>query len=273
MKNILISTGAQVANFERGNGAPVVFVHGALADARMWNSHCSILAGNYHAISFTQRYFGHIFSPVDELHPFGITTHRDDLIAFVEAIAKEPVHLVGWSYGSDIALSAVIKAPALFRSLFLYEPGFPGYCNPAQLEVFAADAGAMFGPIFAAVSRNDLEEGVRLLIDGSGGRHGYYASQHPEIQNQQLENAHTLKLQLAQAQPPEITVADLNRIAIPAMVAYGENTRALFRVVTQAAQAAIPGCQAEVIKDATHMLPMEDPERFSQLVGNFLQNL
>ncbi|WP_239660660.1 alpha/beta fold hydrolase [Aeromonas hydrophila] len=58
--------------------------------------------------------------------PFGLETHAGDLLALLAQLACGPVHLVGWSYGADVALTAALQAPERVRSLYLVEPGCPG---------------------------------------------------------------------------------------------------------------------------------------------------
>src|SRR5215211_5719520 len=41
-----------------GRGPPVLFLHGAPGDWRMWRRHCAALSARFRAISYTQRYFG-----------------------------------------------------------------------------------------------------------------------------------------------------------------------------------------------------------------------
>lgn len=51
----------------------------------------------------------------------------------------------------------------------------PSYVSDeAALARFGEDAQAMFGPIFEAAGRGDMEEAIRRLIDGSGERAGYF---------------------------------------------------------------------------------------------------
>ncbi|QRM31421.1 alpha/beta fold hydrolase [Microvirga sp. VF16] len=71
--------------FDVGDGPPILFLHGALGDLRTWQGHSEILSGRYRCIGYTQRYFGRV-SWRDEGPPFGVTTHAEDLLAFIEAL-------------------------------------------------------------------------------------------------------------------------------------------------------------------------------------------
>lgn len=257
-----------------GQGPPVVFLHGALADCRMWQQHQAALADDYTAIAYTQRYFGPQPWGSDWPH-FGVAAHAADLIGFLRELNAGPVHLVAWSYAGHIALAAALEQPELFQSLFIYEPGVPTYVSdPAELEAFAADANAMFGPVFEAVqSRGDPLESVRRLINGSGYQPGYFDTQPQERQKLQLDLARTLPLQLAQSAPPVITCEQLGALALPTCIAHGALTRPLFSIVSQAAARCIPNCRYRVIPGTNHMWPDEDPAGFTTAILDFLQNL
>lgn len=266
--------GALLHYAAEGQGPAVVFLHGALADYSMWNPHRAVMAASYRAISYTQRYFGP--TPwASDWPPFGIHTHSNDLVQFLQRLAAGAVHLVAWSYAGHIALNVALLHPELISSLFIYEPGVPTYVtDPAELEAFAADAGAMFGPVFDAVqSRGDNEEGVRRLLDGSGQRSGYFDAQPPARKELQMANAQTMPLQLAQTSPPVITCEQLGTLSMPTCIAQGEVTRPLFAIVSRAAARCIPNCRHLVVSGAGHMWPDEDPVAFTTAVVDFLKDL
>src|SRR5690606_9238330 len=102
---------------ERGQGEPLVLVHGAPSDCRVWQPHCELLAVRHRAIAYTQRYFGR-GEWQQGWPPFGVRTHADDLVAVLKHVG-EPAHVVAWSYGAHVALVAASEAPQLFRSVFV----------------------------------------------------------------------------------------------------------------------------------------------------------
>ncbi|MCL4302265.1 MAG: alpha/beta hydrolase [Anaerolineae bacterium] len=268
--NYMTVNGIIIPYMTRGQGEPVVFVHGALADYRMWLPHYETMPADYQAIALTQRYFGESSLPT-EPHEFGIGVHAHDLAAFIENLALGPVHLVAWSYGADVALNVAVHRPDLLKSLFIYEPGFPSYVeNEQKLEQFGQDAQEMFGPVFAAVAGGNIREGVEKLMDGSAQKPGYFEAQSDLIRQQQLENAHTLPLQLSQLAPPILRKEDLRRTTLPVCVSWGEKTRPLFRIVTEAAAANLSNCERIIVTNVGHLFPLEEPAQFVVHLLNFL---
>ncbi|MBC8950348.1 MULTISPECIES: alpha/beta fold hydrolase [Xenorhabdus] len=248
---------------------PLLFLHGALADSYMWHQHMIELEDTVSPIALSLRHFG----GSAKVGNFGIETHANDVIEVIRKIGCSPLHLVAWSYGADVALLAVLKAPELFRSLFLYELGYPSYLTKDELALFMVDAQAMFGPLFALIGKRKLTEMVEILIDGSGNQKGYFASQPEAVRMAQLAQADTVIKQLNQNEKPDISVNVLGTIKLPVHVAYGEYSRPLFQLVSVSAARNIPNCQSEIITGMTHMFPIEQPAVFSARIKNFIRNV
>ncbi|WP_243887575.1 alpha/beta fold hydrolase [Aeromonas dhakensis] len=150
---------------QAGSGEPLLLIHGALANHTLWLEHIEQLSQHYTVYAPTLRHFGEAGTE----GPFGLETHAGDLLALLAQLACGPIHLVGWSYGADVALTVALQAPERVRSLYLVEPGCPGVLDEQGLAAFMTDAGAMFGPVFGQVEAGQLQEAVATLIDGSGG--------------------------------------------------------------------------------------------------------
>lgn len=265
--------GARLPLVVRGEGPTVVFLHGALTDLRMWDRHAATISDRYRAVCYTQRYFG--TAPWgSDWPPFGVHTHSADLVQLLVALGGGPVHLVAWSYAGHAALDVAVRRPDLVESLFIYEPGAPTYVSdPAELAELAADANAMFGPIFEAVQvHGDDALAVRRLLDGSGQAPGYFDAQPPDRRDMQMDNARTMPLLLSQPAPPAITCAQLGRLSMPVCIAHGERTRPVFGVPSRAAARCIPHGRHLVVPGATHMWPDESPEAFTAAVVDFLES-
>jgi pimeloyl-ACP methyl ester carboxylesterase len=111
---------------EQGQGRPVVFVHGAITDRRVWEGQREAVTAHNRFIALTMRYFGTDPWP-DAGANYSMKTHTDDLVAFIQNLNAGPVDLIGWSYSGPIALLVAVQHPELVRSLFLDEPSTPGF--------------------------------------------------------------------------------------------------------------------------------------------------
>ena len=67
--------------------------------------------------------------------------------------------------------------------------------------------------------------------------------------------------------------ADLARIAVPTLLIAGEeDTNAPLKTMTRMAE-AIPGARLEVLRGIGHLAPLECPDRFADIVRQFLAEL
>lgn len=265
--------GTDLTVSDTGAGAvPVVFVHGAVTDLRMWDEHRALLGSSYRSIASTLRYHGRPVAQCAGM-PYGVRTHANDLIALLDALAVGPVHLVAWSYSGQVAFDGALRRPDLFRSLFVYEPGVPSYVRDAhEIKHHAEDAVAAFTPIFGAVHEGDMEKALRLLIEASSQSPGYFERQPAQAKAIQIDNAHTLaRLLLEQEAPPAIGADELGRLSMPVAVGYGAESRPLYSIVSRAAQQAIPGNAHFVIPGGNHMWPQDCPADFVSRLTQFIE--
>ena len=116
---------------EQGEGETVVLVHGSNSDHRIWDEHRPILARHCRVITLSQRYFGK--DPwLDTGEKFSMSTHADDLAAFVTGLGIGPVTIVGWSYGGGVALAMAKLNPALVKRMFLFEPSLATFVTAPE---------------------------------------------------------------------------------------------------------------------------------------------
>jgi pimeloyl-ACP methyl ester carboxylesterase len=104
-----------------GDGPPVVFIHGATATGEFeWGRLAARLAPRYRCIMPDLRGHGRsAFRPSD-------TTGEDiraDLLHLIDHLGLDQPHIVGFSYGSEIALMLELARPGTAASLVLISPG------------------------------------------------------------------------------------------------------------------------------------------------------
>jgi pimeloyl-ACP methyl ester carboxylesterase len=263
--------GVRLPYVEQGSGKPVVLVHGAVADLRVWEPVREALAQNHRVIAYTQRYFGAAPWP-DEGKAFSVATHADDLAKFVTYLNAGPVHLVGWSYGGTVAAVAAVNNPRLVASLVLYEPALGTVLVPESPEAkqAAAERAPMFGPAVAASNAGDHVQATLRLIEGVFQLPPGEAARQPEQwQAMWRDNARTVPLLFA-APPPAATCDMLQGFTKPTLVLIGEETKSFFPVIAERVRACIPGAERVILSGVNHDAPVRDPAGFSAVVSQFV---
>lgn len=253
-----------------GSGEPLLLVHGALADLRIWHPVQMILAESFEVYSFSQRYFG-LSTDYRAVNPFGYQTHAEDLCQFIDTQIQQPCHVVAWSYGADVALLAAKMKPSFFKSAFLYELGRHTHLKVNEdWEVYNKDLKKMLDPLPTLLEELKIEQGVEALVDALAGQEGYFASQKAVNVQIQLENSETLFLQLKQSKSIEVACEDIHQFNFKCCFVRGKQTRDVFRIATDRAAECSRYGSHMVLQDSGHMLPLQAPEHFAEQVKRFL---
>lgn len=203
----------------------------------------------------------------DNGEQFGVATHADD----IEALDLGAVHLVGWSYGGNVATSVALANPDLVQSLILFEPALGSMVKQGEAGDAAREAaGTMFGTVTTAVEAGDADEATRLLIEGvfqlpPGGFEG----QPTEVRAMQLENARTMPL-LWSTHLGEVTCDMLGSFDKPTLIVYGAESNAYWPHIAGTMDECVP--QAGVITQpaVTHDGPVRDPAGLATIIEDFV---
>lgn len=106
-----------------GKGSPVVLLAGGRWDMQSFSQPAAVLSGNHLVIRM--EHFNVQYATDGKVLPSGYSLQQES-----EAIArtldsleiKEPVAVIGWSYGALIAMDFALNHPRRIRQLILYEP-------------------------------------------------------------------------------------------------------------------------------------------------------
>lgn len=260
---------AKLSYVDEGQGAPVLFVHGAISDMRAWDPYREMIAADYRFIAYTQRYFGTGDWP-DSAEGFQRQTHIDDLIAFVEGLDAGPVNLVTWSYSGEVGVMAMLARPDLFNAAIHYEPtverlvaGVPGGDN-ASRKLFS-----QFGPAVAAAQEGRAEDAALRFIE--------VVFQLPEGKavgesGEQMwrENGRTVMPFISMAPPAMIDCATLGRITAPTLVVQGSETYTQDSIMAEQVAGCVGNGMTLPLAGANHDGPYRQPEAFGAMITGFL---
>jgi pimeloyl-ACP methyl ester carboxylesterase len=262
--------GVTLTYVDAGQGEPIVFVHGAISDHSVWEPVGQALGSNYRFIAPTQRYFGTKPWP-DNGEQFGQATHAKDIGAFIKTLDVGPVHLVGWSYGADVAIVVAMESPELLRSLIVYEPSMITLVREGEAGKAAREAGGkMFDPVTKAVTAGDAEKATKLALEGvwqlpAGG----FDRLPSDLQKLVLENARTVPPMWGDSGVP-VTCDKLKGIATPTLVIHGADTNAFFAHIAGVVDECVPQSDLAVLPNVNHDGPYRDPKGLAVMIKDFV---
>lgn len=110
-----------VLSDHRGEGTPVVFVHGFSNDRSVWDDLALALPAQYRPIAYDLR--GHGDSSWSIECRYHLHDHARDLLEVFDALQLERAVVVGHSLGGNVATLFASKHPERVRSLVLVDTG------------------------------------------------------------------------------------------------------------------------------------------------------
>jgi pimeloyl-ACP methyl ester carboxylesterase len=244
----------------KGVGTPVVLIHGGNLDCRMCDYQMEPFSALYRVIRYDVPGFGKT-QPPDI--PFSNTGLLNDLLTFFQI---EQAVLVGISLGGRISIDFAIEYPDRVSSLILSGPGLSGFqWSTAVEEEFAGYKRA-------------LEEGgpnrvVELWLQSP---FMVLAMQNQAIRDRVRQLSHENAQAWMRNLPERISasggIQKLDAIRAPTLILVGDRDVGDIQAIVNLLSAKISGSVKKVIYGAGHLLNMEKPEEFNQLVLTLLES-
>ena len=255
---VVRANGLEIAYERAGEGPPLVFVHGAAADHRMWRPQLSALADEFTVVAWDEPGAG---GSSDVPTDFRLEDYADCLAAVIEALALGPVHVAGLSWGGTVVLELYRRHPGSVATLILVDTyaGWKGSLPEEEVRARVAGLHQMlaapaqeFDPTLPGLFADDPPaEFVPLLEEMA-------AAVRPHSLRTQL-------LLMADADQRDL----LPRVAVPTLLVWGElDARSPLSVARQFEE-QIPQTEVVVIAGAGHVSNLERPEEFNGAVRSF----
>ena len=246
----------------KGTGSPVVLIHGGQLDCRMWDDQFGVFARNYRAIRYDVRGFGG--SPRPEV----LYSDVDDLAGLLEYLKVAKAHIVGLSLGGRIAIDFSLAHPGKVSSLVLAGPGLSGYEAPNSGE---SDL-RMWNIIKAARDQGPDQATALWLLDPFMAPAMEHARLVSRLRRVARENAHCwLENPVLQRPSKPEAASRLGEIKASTLLILGDRDVPQIKSTIEKLEQGISRAKKVVIKNAGHMVNMEQPEAFNEAVLEFLQ--
>ena len=252
------ANGLDIAFERTGEGPPLVFVHGAAGDNRIWRPQLEALADEFTVVAWDEPGAGH---SSDVPSDFELADYANCLATLIETLALGPAHIAGLSWGGTVALELYRRHPDLVATLVLADTyaGWKGSLPQAEVDARVAGLHEML-----TAPREEFDPALPGLF--AGDPPAEFVPLLEEIAD--VVRPECLKTQLlvmAEADQRDL----LPQVEVPALLIWGElDARSPLRVARQFEQ-AIPDTTLVVIPGAGHVTNLERPDEFNQAVREF----
>jgi pimeloyl-ACP methyl ester carboxylesterase len=250
--------GAVLSGECKGEGPPLILVHGMAGDRHEWDRLLAALPPALATLRYDLRGFG--CSQTQDV----AFSHADDLLALLDARRIERAPIVGLSMGGAIALNFALDHPERVSRLALISPAMIGWDASDEWK-------ALWRSVTEAARRGDLPLARQRWFD-----HPMFAVLRQDAilaaELRQAIEAYHGRQWIHDWQRNELPDVDrLHRLAVPTILLTGERDHADLRLVANLISAAAPGVRRIDYPGAGHMLHLERTRQVAAEIANFAE--
>jgi pimeloyl-ACP methyl ester carboxylesterase len=254
-----------------GVGLPILLIHAGVADCNMWDAQFDQFSQNYRVIRYDTRGFG---KSRTETSPF---SNRQDILDLFDHLGIEKSCIIGISRGGQIAVDFTLEHPERVSALIPVAAGVSGYQHQPDDSEKSRLEFELFNRMDELWEKNAFDEladlEVHVWADGPTQSIGRADSNIRQYLYQIIRANYTRQDGQAIAQPLDPPAINrLGEIHVPTLVIVGEyDTTGTLHLADLLAK-GIPNARKVVFPGVAHLLPMEIPQQFNQVVLDFLNN-
>lgn len=269
-QNILVD-GVRLRYRDRGEGDPVVFVHGTPSYSYEWRDVVpQVEAAGYRAITYDLLGYGDSERPLDRDTSVGGQTEL--LVKLLDELGLEQPSLITHDIGGAIGQRIAVHHPDRLRRLMLIDTvsydSWPSVTWQRIIRERLDSYAAMSGDEFEAMLTRQLKMVVADENDMEGERLRAFLAPHRTAVGRTSFFEHQVR-HYDSKYTSELTER-LRELTVPVRIVWGRHDKWQPTAYAEQLAADIPGAELVVISDAGHF-PMEDaPKRVTREVLDFL---
>jgi pimeloyl-ACP methyl ester carboxylesterase len=257
------SAGVRIAYEVRGEGEPIVLVHGLAYDRAGWGPFPERLAERFRVVVLDNRGVGESDAPPG---PYTVPQMAADVLAVLDDAGLERTNLFGVSLGGYIAQEVAATDPERIDKLVLAStaPGGPkSHPMPQATQ-----------EVFAKYPTMEREAALRMFVENSLGERGVreLPDLAEEIYRYRLGHAPTTEAWIAQATAGALYDGydRVGTITAPTLVVHGGADVVVDPRNAELLGELLPNARVEILPDRGHLIVWEDGDRVAELVTEFL---
>jgi pimeloyl-ACP methyl ester carboxylesterase len=269
-QRVVVRDGIAVNAVVKGDGPPVVLVHGLPGSAYDWAAQGEALASRgFRVYAYDRVGYGHSDPRPDG--DFSVAANALDLLGLLESQDLRDATVVGWSYGGPVSIEAAGRDASRIGRLVLVGSGGPtdeADKPPAALGVLYSkpvlDWLGAVPPVGRGVqrmlSRQAFSEGPQpawwlpLVAANFGTPH----------------TRHTYQQEVASVSEGDMSIDPLT-VGVPILLIHGNDDRMVPVAVAEWIKSHARRAELEVIEGGSHMLPVTHADLLADRIARFIR--
>jgi pimeloyl-ACP methyl ester carboxylesterase len=254
----------------RGQGAPLVLLHGYMMSHWYFHAVLPRLADTYDVVAIDLPGFGESDRPSPDHYPYDLGSFAATAGQVLATLGIARASVVGHSMGGGVALTLAARHPERVERLVLVD----ALCYPPPDAAVARLLSSRVGPLLwrhlvtrtllARRQRSDVKD-PSVITDEHVD---YYYERFTRGLGREAAYA-TLRALFGLS----MATADPGRVRAPTLLLWGEDDRMVPLSLAKRLHRAIPGAELRVIPVCGHTPFLERPDEFLREVGPFLDRL
>jgi proline-specific peptidase len=249
-----------------GEGHPLILIHGHTLNLRLWDPQVPAFAAHYRVIRYDLRGHGQSDAPRTG---YRWPEYVEDLAELLELLGVHRAYLLGLSLGGGIALEFTLRLPEMVDALILADSVLDGF-----------DYSREFTDSLRHLQQRVRRDGAESALQNVWLQHPLFdgVRDDPDLFQQVQEMVRAFPaMEYRFDQPSRVRpwrqVHRLGEIEVPTLVVVGEKDISDFQRIAVRLEKEIPHARRVVIEGAGHLVNLEQPERFNEVVLEFLSGV
>lgn len=256
---------------EAGSGTAILFLHEYAGDYRSWEPQMRHFARRYRCVTTSYRGYAPSDIPNDP-DAYSQDILCDDVLGMMDALDIDKAHICGLSIGANTAVFLGLKAPERCLSLIVAGGGHG--------SVHDAEDRAEFEHDFSSRAERLLKEGMEDVARGQADKpnrqpmkkkdpRGWAEFRDQLIEHDAVGSAH-MAVGVPLKRPNFQNIEDdLRTMDVPTLIIVGDQDANCIEGSLFLKQ-ALPRAGLAVFPMSGHLLPIEEPELFNRMTGDFM---
>ncbi len=255
-----------------GEGQPILLIHAGVAECSMWDNQMERFSQHYRVIRYDTRGFGRSHTETTQF------SNRQDIMDLFQHVGVEKAAIIGISRSGQIAIDFTLEHPECVSALVPVAAGISGYEFHAGDDPQAQRETEVFNHMEELWEKKAWDEladlQVRVWADGPSQPEGRAS---PILRDYMRRTIRAdLERQDGEATPIPLNLPAIDRLGEihqPTLIMVGEYDSRAALAAADELECKIPLSRKIGIPATAHMIPMEQPEVFNQIVLDFLKEV
>jgi pimeloyl-ACP methyl ester carboxylesterase len=251
----------------------LLLIHGMAGSSRTWREVTPELARRYRVLAPDLLGHGESAKPMGD---YSLGAHASGLRDLMARLDIERATIVGQSLGGGIALQLAYQHPELCDRLVLVSSGGLGREVSPILRLLSLPGSELVLPLVASSFARDRGRSVNRWLRDQGIRSSWMAEMwraYASLADAENRQAFVRTLRSVVDLGGQVVSAN-DRLylaaAVPTLIVWGDHDDIIPVAHAHDAHAAIPGSRLEIFEGVRHFPHSEDPERFVEVLVDFM---